>query len=173
MLTPVTKTSGGSISPVTSASLSSLGVTGGSTTTPLGCAEVELITTLVAANLIKITPNISRIEDLAGIGLDFVEDTPIFEIELPYGGVVVRDLQLPSANVLTVEVSFFPLSGGLPKQIRGSPTSLPKSDFPSEKLRKIIIKVLNTNDNQCPRRVKLSVIVCNETPSTTARVTSE
>jgi hypothetical protein len=132
-----------------------------------------LIETLVAANLIEITPQVTVMENLFGSGIDFTENGPVFVIKLPNGGVVVRDVQVPSANVAEVEVTFIVASHGSPKVIRGSPTSLPTNEFPLEEVESITIKVVKTSDDQYPRRVKLSVIVCSKTPSTSTKLPSE
>ena len=146
-----------------------------STTTPrLPCVEIELIETLVAANLIEVTPNVTNKEDLISKGVDFTDEQQpaTFVIKLPDGGVVVRDMKLPSANVVKIEVTFILVSSGSSRVVRGSPTSLPENEFPTEVVQSIIIKVLKTNDDLCARRVRLSVIVCSETPTTSKRVSS-
>jgi hypothetical protein len=157
-------------SSTTSVSLTS---TIGTSTTRYPCIEIELIETLVTANLIDITPEVTIKKDLYGTGIDFTENSPVFEITLPNDGAVVRDLSLPSANVVKVEVTFILTSNDSPKVIRGSPTSLPIDEFPLEEVEKVIIKVVKTSDDKSPRRVKLSVIVCSETPSTTTKLSSE
>ena len=144
-----------------------------STTAEASCVEIELIETLVTANLIQITPNVAGKKDLIKTGIDFEELQPEFVVKLPNGGSVIRDVKLPSTNVVKIEVTFVPVSGGSSKVIRGSPTSLPNNDIPSEEVESIIIKVVKTSNGEGPRRVRLSVIVCSETSTTTTHVPSE
>jgi hypothetical protein len=82
-------------------------------------------------------------------------------------------LQLPSENVVAIEVILILVSNGAPKVISGSPTSLPKNKFPLEAVESITIVVVKTSDDEAPRGVKLSVIVCSESPSTTTKLASE
>ena len=101
-------------------------------------------------------------------GLDFLNNTPSIEIDLPNRGAVVRDVKISSKNVDEVEVTFVTESGVQTPPIRGSPTDLSKDQFPTEKVRDIIITILNTTDNAAPEDVVLSIIVCGEDlPATT------
>jgi hypothetical protein len=137
------------------------------------CTEVELIQTLVSAQLIQITPNVSNIEDVISVGIDFSDLGAQFDIELLDDGAVVHDLKLPSLNVVQVEVVFILVSGGSSAPILGAPTSLPKNEFPADKVRKISVKVLATSDGQFPKGVRLSVIVCSESSSTVTKTSSK
>ena len=132
-------------------------------TTPMTCTEAEVIEILVTSNLIQIRPdNLNNKEDLISKGLDFNTSTPTFEIDLPKRGAIVRDVQLHSKNIDEVEVVFVVESGRLTAPIRGSPSALPKDEFPTEKVRDITINILSTTDHSSPQDVTLSVIVCGE-----------
>ena len=142
------------------------------TTTRAPCVEIELIKTLVAANLIDVSPNVTRKEDLISKGVNFTEDSVSFVIRLPGDGAVVRDVKLASSNVVKIEVTFILSVSGTRKVIRGSPTALPENEFPTEEVQSIIIKVIKTSDDLCARNVRLSVIVCSESLTTSTKVSS-
>ena len=129
---------------------------------------MEYIDSLIATDSVKTTPkDIPNKEDLIKKGVDFTDNKPSFVIEVPNGGAIVRDVQVPSKNVAEIEVIFTTKSGQETAPIRGSPTSLPTDKFPTEKVVEIIIKVTKTNDYQSPQDVTLSVIACAEGRVTT------
>ena len=132
--------------------------TPGTTTTGKYCDEMEYIDTLIATDSVKTTPkDIPNKGDLITKGVDFTDNKPSFIIDLPKGGAIVRDIQLPSKNVQEIEVTFTTKSGKVTTPIRGSPTSLPTDKFPTEKVVKIVIQVTKTNNYQSPTDVTLSV----------------
>lgn len=135
-----------------------------STTTTKVCDEMELVGILVSNNAISVTPAaISNINDLVREGVNFIETNPIFVIDIPEGGAVVHDVKLSSTNVLEIEVIFKTETGIELNPIQGAPTTLPKSDFPQEKVGEIIITVKKTTSNAPPQDVTLSIISCAET----------
>lgn len=133
------------------------------------CTETELVETLVSSNLIQIRPvGLLNTQDLITKGLDFNKNNSSIEIDLPKRGAIVRDIKLPSKNVEEIEVIFVVESGAKTSPVRGSPTALPTSEFPGEKVLDIIINILKTTDDELPQGVTLSVIVCGEDlPSST------
>jgi hypothetical protein len=92
-------------------------------------------------------------------------------IDIPKGGAIIRDIKVPSSNAAEIEVVFKPESGDNIVKVTGAPTSLPKDQFPTDKVSEIIIKVIKTSDGKAPEDVTLSIIACAEgvTPGTTAR----
>ena len=142
--------------------------TPGTTTTGKYCDEMEYIDTLIATDSVKTTPkDIPNKGDLITKGVDFTDNKPSFILDLPKGGAIVRDIQLPSKNVQEIEVTFTTKSGKVTTPIRGSPTSLPTDKFPTEKVVEIVIQVTKTNNYQAPTDVTLSVIACAEGTVTT------
>ena len=127
------------------------------------CQEEEYIDTLISTNSIEITPKEScNIEDLSTKGVDFSYKYPSFVIDIPKGGILVRNVKIPSENILEVEIIFTTEDGQGKSPIRGAPTSLPTSQFPSEKVGEIVVNVVNTTDGEAPKDVKLSVTICAE-----------
>ena len=174
-----TTVTGGDTQQTTPGSNSSVTVTSSTasttttTTTTVSCTETELIETLVASNLIQIRPTEpSNIQDLISKGVDFNSNSPSIEIDLPKRGAVVRDVKLHSKNIAEIEVIFVIESGVKLPAIRGSPTVLPYEQFPTEKVREILINVLKTTDNASPQDVTLCVIVCGEDIPTTTSTTT-
>jgi hypothetical protein len=142
--------------------------TPGTTTTGKYCDEMEFIDSLIATDSIETQPkDISDKEDLIKKGVDFTDNKPSFVIDLPNGGAIVRDIQVPSKNVAEIEVTFTTTSGQETTPIRGSPTSLPTDKFPTEKVVEIVVKVTKTTDDESPKDVTLSVIACAEGTVTT------
>ena len=124
---------------------------------------MEYINTLIETNSVKTQPDdIPDKEDLITKGVDFTDKTPSFIIEVPKSGAIVRGIDLLSTNVAEVEVVFTTVSGRETIPIRGAPTDLPTKEFPTEKVREIIIKVTKTSDGYAPKGVTLSVIACAE-----------
>ncbi len=137
-------------------------------TTPLICKEKEYIDALVFANAIRIRPNTDvNTQDLITKGLDIADEKSTFKIDLPEGGLLLRDVKLSSLNIEKVEMILMPESGTDSTTIQGVPTSLPVNEFPSERIGEIIIKVLQTSDNNSLKQVKLSIIACEEATTTT------
>ena len=133
---------------------------------------MEYINTLIATNSVRTTPkDIPNKDDLIKKGVDFTDKNPTFVIDIPKGGAIVRDVKVPSDNIAEIEVTFKPESGGKVVKVTGAPTSLPKDNFPTDKVSEIIIKVIKTTDGQAPKDVTLSIIACAEgvTTGTTAR----
>jgi hypothetical protein len=138
-------------------------------TTPLICTETDYIETLISTNSIRIRPNdASDKQDLITKGLDLTDEQPSFKIDLPEGGLIVRDVKISSLNIIKVEIVFITESGTDTKTIQGMPTSLPTNEFPIERIGEILIKVLETTSSESPKQVKLSVIACAETSTTTS-----
>jgi hypothetical protein len=132
---------------------------------------MEYIDSLIATDSVKTTPkDIPNKEDLIKKGVDFTDNQPSFVIDVPNGGAIVRDIQVPSKNVQEIEVTFTTRSGQETTPIRGSPTSLPTDKFPTEKVVEIVVKVTKTNDYQPPKDVTLSIIACAEGTVTTTSI---
>ena len=164
--TPVSGQSTPSGTPVSGQTTSS--GTPGSTTTGKYCDEMEYITTLIETNSVKTTPtDIPDKEDLITKGVDFTDNKPTFVINVPNGGAIVRDIQVPSKNVAEIEVTFTTVSGKKTTPIQGAPTSIPTDNFPTEKVIEVVVKVTKTTDNKSPKDVTLSVIACAEGTVTT------
>ena len=134
-----------------------------SATTGKFCEEMEYINTLIATHSIETQPTpIPNKEDLITKGVDFTDTKPIFVIDIPEGGAIVRDIDVFSSNVAEIVVVFITESGRETTPIQGGPTSLPTTEFPTEKVSEIVIKVKETTDNSAPQDVTLSVIACAE-----------
>jgi hypothetical protein len=130
---------------------------------------MEYINTLIATNSIQTKPtDIPNKQDLITKGVDFTDTKPIFEIKLPNGGAVVRDIVLTSNNVVEITVTFTTESGRETVPIKGAPESLPRSEFPTEKVTEIVVKVTKSSADTAPEDVTLSVIACAEGSTTTA-----
>ena len=142
--------------------------TGQPTTPGKYCDEMEYINALIETNSVKTTPtDITDKEDLIKKGVDFTDKKPSFIIDVPNGGAIVRDIELPSSNVAEIEVTFTTASGSKTTPIQGAPTSFPTDKFPTEKVVEIVITVTKTTDNKPPKDVTLSVIACAEGTVTT------
>jgi hypothetical protein len=129
---------------------------------------MELVGILISTNAVSTTPvDVSNKEDLIRKGVTFTDKNPIFVINLPNGGAIVRDVKLHSKNVLEVEIIFKTESSREFNPIRGTPTALPKHDFPAEKVDEIIIIIKKTTDGKPPQHVTLSIIACAEGTTTT------
>jgi len=138
-------------------------------TTLVSCTETEVIEILVKSNLIQIHPtDSSNKQDLISKGLDIIDETSTLKIDLPEGGLIIRDVKISSLNIIKIEVIFISESGATLRSIQGKPTSLPINQFPTERIGAIIIKVLQTSDNGSLKQVKLSIIACEETFTTTS-----
>jgi hypothetical protein len=130
---------------------------------------MEYINTLIATNSVQTKPNnISNKQDLIRKGVDFTDTKPIFEINLPNGGAIVRDIHLYSSNVLEITVTFTTESGRETVPIKGAPQSLPTTAFPIEKVTEIVVTVTKTIADTAPEDVTLSVIACAKGSTTTA-----
>ncbi len=138
-------------------------------TTPFQCTEEEYIEALVSTNAIRIRPNDEfDKQDLITNGLDITDETSTFKIDLPAGGLIIRDVKISSLNIIKVEIVFIPESGAEPKTIQGIPTSLPIDEFPTDRISQIIIKILQISGGSSLEQVKLSIIACEETSVTTS-----
>ena len=135
-----------------------------STQTPFVCTEIDYIESLIATNAVRIRPNdqVNK-QDLITEGLDFTDNTPTVKIDLPDGGLIIRDVKIPSLNIINVEIVFVPESGAATKSIKGKPTSLPIDEIPTERIGEIIIKIDQTSDGGSPKQVTLSILACAET----------
>jgi len=134
-----------------------------SSVTVEGCEEMEYINTLIAIDSVEVKPNdISNKQDLISKGVDFSDLKPVFVIDIPTGGAIVRDVKLKSSNVVEVQVTFTSESGVELTPIVGSPTSLPAEQFPTEKVSEVVIKVTKTTNGNAPQDVTLSVTACAE-----------
>lgn len=129
---------------------------------------MEYIDTLISTNSVKILPNdITNKRDLISKGVDFTDKKPTIQIDLPNDGAVVRDIDVTSNNVAQIEVTFVTQQGRNVGPIEGGPTSLPTSEFPTEKVVQITVKIVKTKDNDAPEDVTLSVVACAEGKTTT------
>lgn len=118
---------------------------------------------LVSTNAIRIRPD-DEVEkkDLISKGLDIADGKSTFKIDLPEGGLIVRNVQISSSNIRKVEVIFVSETGTNTKSVQGKPTSLSLNEFPIERTGELIIKVLETSDSGPLKQVKLSIIACEE-----------
>ena len=124
---------------------------------------MEYIQTLIDTDSLKTSPtDIPNKRDLVKEGVDFTDQTPSFIIDVPKGGAIIRDLDVISANVAEITVTFITESGEKVGPIRGAPTALPTEEFPKEKVDEIVIKVTKTTDYRPPQDVILSVTACAE-----------
>ena len=124
---------------------------------------MEYINTLVATDSVRATPkDIPNKGDLISKGVDFTDKNPTLVIQLPKGGIIVRNVKLDACNVEEIEVVFTTESGDEEVVVRGAPTALPKEQFPREKVIEIVVKVTKTSDEKAPGDVTLSVIACAE-----------
>ena len=129
---------------------------------------MEYIQTLIDTDSLKTSPtDIPNKRDLVKEGVDFTDQTPSFIIDVPKGGAIIRDLDVISANVAEITVTFITESGEKVGPIRGAPTALPTEEFPKEKVDEIVIKVTKTTDYRPPQDVILSVTACAEGITTT------
>jgi hypothetical protein len=138
-------------------------ISNGPETTPEKlCHTKEYIDTLIATGSVEITPNdLSNKEDLITKGADCIDKKPSFLISIPKGALV-RDMKINSYNLVQVEVIFTLVSGHETVPISGSPTSLPTNKFPEQRVNDIVIKVIETTDDEAPKGVTLSVTICAE-----------
>jgi hypothetical protein len=129
---------------------------------------MEYIGTLISSNAVSITPpDQTNLQELIHNGVNFKETNPILVIDMPSGGETVRDIKVHSTNVLEIEVTFTNEISRETSTIRGPPTSLPKQDFPKDKVSQIIVVIKNTTDDNHPEKVTLSIVACAEGITTT------
>jgi hypothetical protein len=122
---------------------------------------MEYIDKLIASNSVSIvSENIANKEDLIKNGVDFVEQNAIIVIDIPKNGAIVRDVKVTSANVARIVVTLTTVEGETLSPIRGKPTHLPKNEFPTEHVAKIVIEIVETTDKESPKEVTLSVVAC-------------
>ena len=132
-------------------------------TTKNTCDEMEYIGTLISSNAVSITPpEQTNLQDLIHNGVNFTETNPIIVCDIPLGGATIRDVEIHSTNVLEIEVTFTDEISRQTSTIRGSPTSLPKQNFPKDKVSEIIVVITNTTDDNYPEKVTLSIVACAE-----------
>jgi hypothetical protein len=142
-------------------SVTTTGASGG--TTGQSCQEMEYINTLIATNSVRSTPtDVPNKGDLVTKGVDFIDNKPTIIIDIPNNGAIVRDVKVPSTNVVEVEITFKTVSGSQTAPIRGAPTSLPTSEFPTEQVTQVTVQVTKTSDAEAPEDVTLSLIACAE-----------
>lgn len=131
---------------------------------------MEFIQTIIATNSLKTLPkDIDNKQDLIKVGVDFVAIIPTISITVPNNGAIIRDIDVFSSNVAEIEVTFVTQSGSQLTPIKGSPTSLPTAEFPTEKISEITVTLTKTKDYQSPQDVTLSIIACAEATTTTTQ----
>jgi hypothetical protein len=122
---------------------------------------MEYIGTLITSNAVSVvSEQINDVQDFVTKGVKFVDKTAIIVINVPTPGAIVRDVKVPSQNVAQISVTLTTDKGVTLTPITGKPTDLPKNQFPTEKVTKIVIEILQTTDNQSPKGVTLSVVAC-------------
>ena len=122
---------------------------------------MEYIGTLLDSNAVEVvTEEINDVNDFLKKGVNFVDQTPVIVINVPSKGAIVRDVKVPSENVAQISVTLTTDKGVTLAPITGKPTSLPKQKFPTDKVKKIVIEILATTDNESPKGVTLSVVAC-------------
>ena len=132
-------------------------------TTGYTCDEMEYINILVNTNSITVTLyDVSNDDDFITEGVDLTDNNSIITIKMPNDGAIVRDMKVGSTNVEEAQITFTTSSGHVSKVVRGSPTSLPTDEFPSEKVIQIVIEFIKTTNGDASKGVTLSVIVCAE-----------
>ncbi|CAF3477285.1 unnamed protein product [Rotaria socialis] len=137
-------------------------------TTQWFCDEKEFITYLIATKSVRTAPmDISNTDDFISKGVDFTNEQSKIIIDIPQDGAIVRDVKLFSTNAAQIEVSFQRKSGIQTGLVRGAPTALHTDEFPAEKVNKIAITVIKTNDDYAAGGVTLSIVVCDETTAAT------
>ncbi|CAM4910131.1 unnamed protein product [Rotaria socialis] len=137
-------------------------------TTQWFCDEKEFITYLIATKSVRTAPmDISNTDDFISKGVDFTNEQSKIIIDIPQDGAIVRDVKLFSTNAAQIEVSFQRKSGIQTGLVRGAPTALHTDEFPVEKVNKIAITVIKTNDDYAAGGVTLSIVVCDETTAAT------
>ena len=163
-----TGTSGtSSEAPVSRTHSTSLGT--GRTTTPKFCDEMEYIQTLINTDSVKTSPtDIPQKRDLINKGVDFTDRNPSFIIDIPQGGVIIRDLDVSSLNVVEITVTFTTEAGQQVGPIRGEPNDFPSEQLPKDKVGEIVIQVTRTKNSAPPRDVTLSITACAEGPTKTS-----
>ena len=146
----------------------------GRTTTPKFCDEMEYIQTLIDTDSVKTSPtDIPKKRELINKGVDFTDRNPSFIIDIPQGGVIIRDLDVSSPNVLEITVTFTTEAGQQVGPIRSEPNDFPSEQLPKDKVGEIIIQVTETKNSQPPRDVTLSITACAEGPTkSSTRVSS-
>ncbi|CAF4746498.1 unnamed protein product, partial [Rotaria socialis] len=136
-------------------------------TTVTKCAEMELIGILISTNAIIVTPeDISNKEDLIRNSVTFTQHKPIFVIELPNAGMIIRDLRLDSINVHQINAIFIGQSGEQLVELKSNPNNLQKDQLPTEKVKQIILTLAETKGEKPPAGVTLSIIACDGGPAT-------
>ena len=137
------------------------------TTSGKVCDEMEFIDTLIATNSLHTTPHdVPNKKHLIAKGVDFIDTNPVFLIDVPEGGAIIRNIKLSSKNVIRVEITFTTPSGRKISLISDSPTAIRRNQFPTEKVTTIVVKVIKTTNGDAPRDVTLSVIACAEGTTT-------
>jgi hypothetical protein len=131
------------------------------------CEVMEYIDTLIGVNAVSSQPDdIPNKFDFIRRGVDFTNEKPVIEIDIPGQGAIVHDLKIGSTNLVEIIVHFTTNTGYVTSPIQGSPKALPTSRFPSGKVSKIVIEFTKTEDNASPKDVTLSVIACAPAPTT-------
>jgi hypothetical protein len=135
-------------------------------TTEEQCQHMEYIETLIDNNGVSIVGDKTHdVKNLIETGVDFTETSPSIVVHIPGDGALIQDIKVRSSNILEIVVSFTTVSGTPTASVRGEPTNLPKSEFPDEKVRTILIEVVQTVHDKAPKGVTLSVVAC--APGTT------
>jgi hypothetical protein len=128
---------------------------------------MELMETLLSLSGITTQPyDIPNKQDLISHGVDFTDAHPTLIVKLPTDGAVINNIYIGSLNVVDVELIFTRKADGETTRVEGKADSLPKDQFPHDKVSQIVINVLNTTGNTSPKTVTLSVIGCAEGSTT-------
>ena len=129
---------------------------------------MEYIDTLISKNAIEITPkDIPNKQDFIKKGVDFKSKKPIVIVNIPKGGAIIRDIKIRSKNIKMIEIVFTSKYGRESKPIRSAPESVPTDRFPRGKVSRIVIRVVETVNEERPKDVTLSVKACAEGVSST------
>ncbi|CAF4193350.1 unnamed protein product, partial [Rotaria sp. Silwood2] len=138
------------------------------TITNISCEEMELVPILISTNAIITTPeDILNKNDLIHNGVNFTQMEPIFVIDMPKGGVIMRDLKLTSTNVIEIEATIMDVSGNEIGTIRDNPSNSLKAQLPTQLVGQIIIMIKQTIADNPPQSVTLSIIACEKILTTT------
>lgn len=130
------------------------------------CEVIEMIPALILSdstllNELTATDSNSLMDD----GLNCTIKDSHITVPIPNHKAIVRDIQVHSDNIVKLEVVFYLVSGFVTAPFTGSPTDLPKEQFPQEAVNYFTMNVLETSDDQPPRNVKLSITVCSDRSS--------
>jgi hypothetical protein len=135
---------------------------------------MEYIDTLIAKNAIEITPkDVPNKADLIKKGVDFTSKKPILIVNVPKGGAIIRAINIRSKNIKLVEIVFTNKYGRESEPIRAAPDNVPTDKFPTGKVTRFVIRIVETFDDEEARDVTLSVKACAEGAITTGTTKRE